>query len=1126
MLSKIRIPGSLKARITLFMLVIFVASLWSLTLYASRMLRQDMQQQLSEQQLAVVSFIARAADAHLHERIQALTLLANSIGPEAMADSAGLQHLLDSQPLLPSLFSGGVLITRADGMAVAETPRALGRTGVNFIDRAAVAMAMKDGQTVVGTPVMDKRMAVPVIGIAAPIRDATGRSIGTLAGVIALRNADFLDQLTQSPYGKTGSYFLVARQERLIIAATKKERIMQPLPPRGTTAAIDRFIDGFEGSQVYINPQGIEVMGSARRMTAVDWGVAASISATEAFAPIHAMQQRVVTAALLLTVLAGALTWWMLRRELWPLLDTAQMLAHMSPTEVPAQPLPVARQDEIGTLIMGFNHLVGSLEAQKSALEKQLQLFSAFIDALPNPIFIKNAHTVFTACNTAYEEAFGIRREVFVGKTVLELDYLPLAAREAFQAADLALLSQGGQTSEEIEIAFADGIVRTALYQRRAFDLGGGQGSAMLGLIVDISERKRMEQDLKTSEERYRLLAENANDVIWTLDMQGRFTYVSPSVRKLLGYTSAEAMQQTLHESLMPQARLLIDEAIRGNAAAIRAGLPIPQFHAELEHTRKDGSPVWTEVTANGVLNAEGRYVGLLGITRDISERKQRDDYKHFYSHILEMLATGHGLATILQAIVQGIEALHPDKLCSILLLDEAGQRVQRCIAPSLPEAYNAALEGLEIGMGVGSCGTAAFTNERVVVEDIASHPYWADFKDLAAQAGLGACWSQPIRSGTHRVLGTFGIYHRGTYHPNATDIALIEQTARLASITIEKTLAEERLHESQAFAQAVLNSVTNEIVVIDQRGCIVGVNEAWRQFSVQNSSIPGQMAPHTELGANYLGACLTDQGHADTARSALEGIQAVLDGKLPSFHQEYSCHSPTEQRWFFMTVSPLAEGRLGAVIVHTNITERKQAEEQIRNLAYYDSLTRLPNRRMLDERLLQALASSQRTRQYGALMLLDLDNFKPLNDTHGHGVGDLLLIEVAARLVASIREVDTVARLGGDEFVVVLGGLSAHTHLAQPQAIAVAEKIRLALARPYHLKAPQPDAPARTIEHHCAASIGVTLWAGWGSASPQEILKQADDAMYQAKESGRNTIHFSPPGMFPPESAPLAGTP
>ena len=991
--SNFRLPGSLKARLTLFMLIVFVASLWSLTWYVSRLLRHDMQQQLGAQQLAAVSFIASAADAHLHERIKALELLATTITPEAMEQADGLQNLLDQQPILQSLFSAGVLITSADGTAIASAPRTLGRTGINFMDRSAVTMALKDHRTTIGAAVMDKRLAVPVIGIAAPIVDATGRSLGTLTGVVALKNADFLDPLTQSPYGKTGRYFLVAKQERLIIAATHKEHTMRPLPAPGTIAAVDRFAGGFEGTQVYLNHAGTEMMGSAKSLQLAGWAVGASVSTAEAFAPVQAMQQRMLMAALLLSVLVGLLTWWMLRRQLWPLLDTANTLARMASTDLPAQPLPVARQDEIGTLVMGFNHMLATLETQKSALQKQLLLFAGFIDALPTPIFIKDTRTIFMACNKAYEEAFGIKREVFIGKTVLELDYLSVAARQAFQAADVQLMEQGGQTNEEIEFTFADGNTRTALYQRRAFDLGAGQGSAMLGLIMDISERK------------------------------------------------------------------------------------------------------------------------------------QRDDYKHFYSHILEMLAAGSDLHTVLQAIVQGVEKLHPGKLCSILLLDEEGKYVCRCIAPSLPETYNAALVGLKVGMGVGSCGTAAFTGERVVVETIATHPYWADYKDLAAQAGLGSCWSQPIRSGSHRMLGTFGIYHRGSHQPSEADIALIEQTARLASITIDKALAQERLHESQAFAKAVLNSVSNEIVVIDQHGLIVAANDAWRQFALQHSSTAGQMAPHTQLGAKYLGICSighSDPSATDTAHitHVAQGIQAVLDGQQPFFSQEYAFHVPTEKHWFVMAATPLAEGRRGAVIVHTNITQRKRAEEQIHNLAYYDSLTQLPNRRMLDDRLQQALASSQRTGLYGALVLLDLDNFKPLNDTHGHDVGDLLLIEVAQRLLASVREVDTVARLGGDEFVVLLANLDAQWPAAQAQALAVAEKIRLALAQPYLLSPLPHQALADTIEHHCSSSIGVALFAGGDTGSATEILKQADDAMYRAKESGRNVVHFSLPQM-PTQSTP-----
>ncbi|MBX9937187.1 MAG: GGDEF domain-containing protein, partial [Burkholderiaceae bacterium] len=170
----------------------------------------------------------------------------------------------------------------------------------------------------------------------------------------------------------------------------------------------------------------------------------------------------------------------------------------------------------------------------------------------------------------------------------------------------------------------------------------------------------------------------------------------------------------------------------------------------------------------------------------------------------------------------------------------------------------------------------------------------------------------------------------------------------------------------------------------------------------------------------------------------------------------------------------------------------------------------RLPNRRLLDERLALALASSRRTGLHGALMLLDLDNFKPLNDTYGHAAGDLLLIEVARRLSASIREVDTAARLGGDEFVVVIGDLEADAEVALEHAQAVAEKIRATLAQPYLLTvAEHQDTPAIMIEHHGSCSMGLTLFTGQDTQRQTELLKQADDAMYRAKQAGRNTVHL-----------------
>ncbi|MBI5660409.1 MAG: diguanylate cyclase [Nitrosomonadales bacterium] len=205
-----------------------------------------------------------------------------------------------------------------------------------------------------------------------------------------------------------------------------------------------------------------------------------------------------------------------------------------------------------------------------------------------------------------------------------------------------------------------------------------------------------------------------------------------------------------------------------------------------------------------------------------------------------------------------------------------------------------------------------------------------------------------------------------------------------------------------------------------------------------------------------------------------------------------------------------------GGVVTHYvgadhGITERKAAEEEINNLAFYDSLTQLPNRRLLDDRLGKTIAASRRSGRYGALMFLDLDNFKPLNDLHGHSVGDLLLVEVARRIARCVREVDTVARFGGDEFVVVLSELDEDKAESASQTGNVAGKIRATLNEPFVLKIQAEGKAERTVEHHCTSSIGVVLFTNH-EAGASDILKWADMAMYQAKEAGRNQIRFYEP--------------
>ena len=235
------------------------------------------------------------------------------------------------------------------------------------------------------------------------------------------------------------------------------------------------------------------------------------------------------------------------------------------------------------------------------------------------------------------------------------------------------------------------------------------------------------------------------------------------------------------------------------------------------------------------------------------------------------------------------------------------------------------------------------------------------------------------------------------------------------------------------------------------------------------------------------------------------EQVQAVVT-RARNFQPHHMERVRPNGQWLEIRGTPIASG--GFVTSYIDITERKQMEDRVRQLAFFDPLTKLPNRRLLNDRLAQAMAASKRSACYGAVMFLDLDNFKSLNDTHGHPVGDLLLIEVARRLTSCVRESDTVARFGGDEFVLLLSDLDEDKAVSTLQAGIIAEKIRTSLSAPYRLDIGGDGKADATVEHRCTASIGAALFIKH-EVPQHDIFKWADAAMYQAKEAGRNSVRF-----------------
>ncbi len=601
-----------------------------------------------------------------------------------------------------------------------------------------------------------------------------------------------------------------------------------------------------------------------------------------------------------------------------------------------------------------------------------------------------------------------------------------------------------------------------------------GVANSINRLVDELTRLIRLE---KENRERVQAIVDSSHDALVQLNAQGQIIGWSHQAQIQLGWTQEEVVgrdskQVLIPESLRDQHLLRVNHFLStGDAAQLRDGI-------ETRILRRDGQSIISEVSLAPVRTARGYEFNVF--IRDIGARKQAELREQTRRSVLEKLVNNESLSDILQAIILAVEKENPAVLCSILLLDREGKYLSLGAAPSLPDFFTTAHERFSIGKGVGCCGAAAFQAQRVIIEDMRTHPNWSVGRELVLQSGLQSCCSEPVIGADAKVLGTFAIYRQKVGLPEPSDFELIEYASQLTALAIERYRANQHLLlSSRIFAEA-----GEGITVTDDKGIILDVNPAFCAITgysraeiigknprvlksgKQSAEFYASMWQRIREQGSWQGEIWNRRKNGDTYAEMLT-ISSILDdqGKVTNY-----------------------------VGLFSDITLTKKQQKSLEFMAHYDVLTALPNRSLFADRLHQAISRSKRKDTLLAVCFLDLDNFKMVNDQHGHDTGDRLLVEVAERIRSNIREDDTACRQGGDEFILLLQELETIGQCKQ-----MLKRICEAVARPYLLDA---------YQHRISVSTGVTLYP-LDDAEPDMLVRHADQAMYQAKLEGKNRYHL-----------------
>lgn len=519
--------------------------------------------------------------------------------------------------------------------------------------------------------------------------------------------------------------------------------------------------------------------------------------------------------------------------------------------------------------------------------------------------------------------------------------------------------------------------------------------------------------------------------------------------------------------------------------AALMSGTCRDFARADWRYTLEDGRTGVAELNVRQVGHPDASQLRLISL-RDVSESRRAHFSLRCHTRVLRMLAQGHPLPEILSTVAQKIEREYPSMHCAFLCIDTQGENLRIAAAPALPDFFVQALDNVPIGPGSLPCGTVAFTGESIIVPDIGSEPQWSDHAQLAQSAGFHASWSEPLLDSRGQLVGVLEIYHRQRHQPSRDERELIEMVTDLASVTIECSLSAARLEASEQRFRTLVMGMENMAV----QGY-----DADRRVILWNT---GSERLYGYSEAEALGQRLEDLIIPPPMREAVVGaVEAWVNRGVPIPPGELALLRKDGQLVNVFSTHEMQ--RLAArgpemYCVDIDLTERKKAEQLIWYQANYDLLTGLANRHLFIDRLRQQVLRSMRSGEACALLYMDVDDFKPVNDTLGHEAGDQLLREVAERMTHCTRKTDMLARVGGDEFTLIVPEFADAAAL-----VRIANALREAMAEPFAL-----DAGTVWI----SLSIGIATCPDQAQ-SIDDLIRRADHAMYEAKRTGKNSFAF-----------------